>query len=255
MRAWWEVAVAAALLAGCAGSDSGNTKAGAHSPDGGGVDAGMMPTHPPKDAGTSRPDGAHRVEAGPPACGATGAVCTANEDCCSSEGIVCQGFGMCCAPGRAGSQVICSGDSDCCSGHCGTSADGVQRACCSKTSGPCYDDFDCCYGLACNAGINLGAPTCCAPTGSKCSPDIGCCPGTVCGFGCEPLGGGGCAVTPNLCCIPPGHACLTDSDCCKPESGNQGSLCYGEVCCFSIGGACTSGDQCCANSCTDGLCD
>lgn len=253
MRTGLEIALVCAAVAGCSSSSNSGAQ-GALSADAGSRDAGVhhgMPHPPPKEGGTT----IVKPEAGVPACGGTGALCNANSDCCTKAGLSCEGFGMCCAPGLAGSQVICGADSDCCSGHCGTASDGVQQACCSESHRACYEDGDCCYGLTCNQGLGVGGTTCCAAIGSKCGPSAECCPGTKCGTGCVSLGGGGCAVTPNLCCIPAGQGCLTDSDCCEPEGSGGGTQCYGLVCCFSIGSPCKTDDECCGGTCTDNLCD
>ena len=156
-----------------------------------------------------------------PSCGAVGAACQNNGDCCGN--VVCSN-GVCICSGWG---EVCDGDDNldaqCCSNSC------VNNICaCLGTNAACTNDRGCCSGSCVNG-------TCaCSTTGAACQAD-----GECCSDSCE---NGACV------CASIGTACDVDSDCCI-------NACVNGLCaCLETGASCQENAQCCSDQCVNGTC-
>jgi hypothetical protein len=218
-------------------------------------------------------------------CHPVGDLCTADVDCCGSNGlpggsgkpVTCDmsgggPVGICrnpqgCKPNGDVCKLAtmsCNSSCDCCAGNCETQDTchqdnvGVPRcsfAQCVNPGASCASSADCCNGVPCvpNPG---GTPpyvcytSSCVPACGKCTNNADCCPGSACEIPAGSTSGtcGPCGGPP-----PPPYdgGAPYDGGTIFPDAGyppDAGCALYGQVCT-------TASDCCYGIPCTNGRCE
>ncbi len=173
-------------------------------------------------------------------CGATGATCRDNLDCCSFR---CDG-GVCSAEQCLDVGATCSSASECCTAvctadQCSTIPDAGG---CKVVGQACSLGSECC-STACPAGFCAPQASCRA-TDDLCFGDLDCCTSI-----CSRNDG-----TPGACVLPPGGCgqggmpCTNNSTCCTricADPGTGATICLPASGCRMTGLACIDAQSCC----------
>lgn len=212
------------------------------------------------------------------ACSAQGQPCGADGQCCQSpRKLKCDAGTGQCECGAIG--ATCADDLDCCTGFsCRTgSAPGSPRQChpaSARVDGSACLDASDCASATCVVPANQTIGACCTAKGGGCSSGL-CCAPSVCLSGvqtcqdCLKAGTATGAATDccqslgylgGKCCYGPATACLSDAECCPV--GGAATFCRttptsgaSTVCCSGYGTLCDATHPCCSGyACDSGAC-
>ncbi len=206
------------------------------------------------------PEGANNGETEPGVCGAVGASCTENSQCCDRAcAVEDDGTGRCVAARFCKAQgAACTQAADCCSFACGSdgTCGGSDDLCApSGADSPCDAASDCCSGR-CEAASEDGPTVCtalaggtCQSLGERCTTEgtvekTECCSGWCVAMGTTSDGSSDLRCGIVSACRSTNDICDEASDCCsglcdsdthrcvvtKKNGGGPGSLLVGEPC-------------------------